>query len=235
MKALHPNLGFDTADGGVALHNALHTLYKLFSDHIGTRWYTFTDIADGVAVSIAHNMGATLDKISVRVMVHGEFCARQEEADLKFPVVGIDENNIDITNDSGVTASFEVYLMDNIPTDLGVLLQGKMNTIHGYGRIVCPTQVAEAAGNFTFDASLKHVFLKTGGTGTFTISNLQEGQTVNIMVASTGSAYTITWSPTIKWAGGSAPIPTVASARYDFYTFVKIGGIIVGSCVRDMY
>jgi hypothetical protein len=234
MGVGHPNLGYDTADGGVALHNALHTMFKAFSDHIGTRWYTCENIAIAGTVNIVHNMNAPLSKLGIRIRVGTSFLT-QEEAAIQYPATEISANEIQITNSSGGISTFEVYMTDAVPKDLGKPSETDMKTVFGFGRIVSPTQAAIAAGNYTFDASLQHVFLKTGGAGTFTISNLKEGQTINIMVASTGSAYTITWSPAIKWAGGSAPIPTVASARYDFYTFVMVGGIIVGSCVRDMY
>jgi hypothetical protein len=119
-------------------------------------------------------------------------------------------------------------------TALGASGDTTMKTLFGYGRLVSPTQTASAAGSETIDCSLKHVGLKTGGTATITLSNLAEGQSFTLVVTSTGSAYTITWSPTIKWPSALVPVPTTVSASRDVYTFTKIGGEIFGTVVKDM-
>ena len=120
------------------------------------------------------------------------------------------------------------------PTELGLTGDTTMKTLHGYGRIVSPTQTASAAGNETIDCSLKHVALKTGGTATITLSNLAEGQTFTLIVTSTGSAYTITWGTTIKWPSGIVPAPTTVAASRDVYTFTKVGGEIFGTVAKDL-
>ena len=120
------------------------------------------------------------------------------------------------------------------PTQLGQSGDTTMKTLHGYGRVVSPAQTASAAGNETIDCSLKHIAMKTGGTATITLSNLAEGQTFTLVVNSTGSAYTITWSPTIKWQGSVVPTPTPTSGVKDVYTFIKIGGDILGTVAKNM-
>jgi len=151
------------------------------------------------------------------------------------------------TSAAGVTAD-GVLLKDNnasidrlLPKTPGAgLLIGEANStamqmVEGYARIKSPLQTTIAAGNYTFDASTKHIFLKTGGTGTFTINNLEEGQTVNIVVSSTGSGYTITWAgQTFRWKGAVVPTPTTTGSRYDVYTFVKIAGVVYGVAILDM-
>jgi hypothetical protein len=120
------------------------------------------------------------------------------------------------------------------PTQLGQSADTSMKTLFGYGRIVSPAQVASAAGSETIDCALKHVGLKTGGTATITLSNLAEGQTFTLVINSTGSAYTITWSPAIKWPAGIVPSPSPNSSVQDIYTFVKIGGDILGTVVKNL-
>lgn len=115
---------------------------------------------------------------------------------------------------------------------LGEAGDTSMKTLHGYGRVVSPAQTATAAGNETIDCSLKHIAYKTGGTATITLSNLSEGQTFTLVVNSTGSAYTITWSPTIKWPGQLVPTPTPFASVKDVYTFIKIGGDILGTAIK---
>lgn len=112
--------------------------------------------------------------------------------------------------------------------------QGSMRTTEGYARISSPTQSIRAAGTESLDCSTQHIFYKTGGTATITLSNFVEGQTVNLILRSTGSAYTVTWSPAIIWGPSGIPTPTATSSKYDFYTFIKIGSLIFGTVVLAM-
>jgi len=109
-----------------------------------------------------------------------------------------------------------------------------MKNIYGYARIESPAQSASAAGNETINCSLKSIALKTGGNASITLNDLAEGQTFTLVVTSTGSAYTITWSPTIKWPSAVVPVPTSNANRRDIYTFTKIGGEIFGTAIKDM-
>lgn len=113
-----------------------------------------------------------------------------------------------------------------------------MLNVNGYSRIYSPTQSRLAAGTGSLDYSLQHIYYKTGGTATITLSNLVEGQTANLVLTSTGSAYTITWlsspSATLVWGPTGTPIPTVTASKYDFYTFIKVGGLIFGMAILAM-
>jgi hypothetical protein len=115
------------------------------------------------------------------------------------------------------------------------LYSNGMYSFLGFAKIISPTQTATPAGNETIDCNYKHIGLKTGGTATITLSNLSEGQTFNLVMSTTGSAYTVTWSPTIVWPAGKVPVPSVTVGRYDVYTFLKVGGVIFGNCLKDMY
>jgi hypothetical protein len=106
---------------------------------------------------------------------------------------------------------------------------------NGYAGISSPTQTATAmSGAVPLDCSIQNIFYRTGGVSTVTFSNFSEGQTVNVLVASTGSAYTITWTG-VKWPNGFPPTSSQTAGRYDFYTFTKIGGMIFGTYIQDMY
>ena len=109
-----------------------------------------------------------------------------------------------------------------------------MKNIYGYGRLSSPAQSASAAGNETIDCSLKSIAKKTGGTATVTLNNLAEGQTFILEVTSTGSAYTITWAPSVKWPEATIPTPSAGSSLSDIYTFIKIGGQIFGAATLGM-
>jgi hypothetical protein len=101
-------------------------------------------------------------------------------------------------------------------------------TSEGNARYSFPaTQTFSAAGNETLNCATKSLFLKTGGTATITLSNMTEGQTIRIIVSSTGSAYALTWAgETFRWAFATVPTPTVTASRFDMYSFQKLGGVV---------
>ena len=138
-------------------------------------------------------------------------------------------------NDSLVIVSGSVALANElIATNIGVSSGTSMLNVNGYSRIVSPTQTIRSAGSESLDFSLQHIYYKTGGTATITLSNLVEGQTVNVILRTIAAAYTITWSPTIIWGPTGIPTPTNATNKYDFYTFIKVGGNIFGTAILAM-
>lgn len=108
-------------------------------------------------------------------------------------------------------------------------------TIQGYARQASNTSVASGAGNETFNCALQNLFTKTGGSGTITFTNMTENQTVNLVMLSTGSAYTLTFGGyTFRWgSGGNQPIPTTTAGRRDVYTFIRIGGEVYGAAILN--
>lgn len=110
-----------------------------------------------------------------------------------------------------------------------------MKTITDFARQSSPTTALLSAGSRTLDCATANLFRITGGTATFTLSNLTENQVVNIVLESTGAAYTLTWAGgTFLWSGATVPTPTSTASRKDIYTFIKINGQIFGSAVLNM-
>ena len=141
----------------------------------------------------------------------------------------------DLTTAQSVN-TYKIATNADIFDDFGVKV-GLMHTASGYARITSPTQSILSAGSQAFDCSVKHIFYVQGGAGgtaTYTLSNLTEGQTVVIIVASSGSAYTLAWSPTIVWGPLGLPVPTSTASKYDLYTFIQIGNHIFGTVVLSM-
>jgi hypothetical protein len=127
--------------------------------------------------------------------------------------------------------------------EIGTSGGSNMHNANGYCRIVSPTQSSTTLVNgqtYQPDCSTKHIFYyaaptSAGATVTMQITNLAEGQTVSLLVASSGQAYTITWNtPSINWNVLGTPTPTSTASRYDLYTFIKIGGLVFGSAVLNM-
>lgn len=123
-----------------------------------------------------------------------------------------------------------------VVTQLGEPLDTDMKNIYGFGRIVSVQQAQSGPGTATLDCAQRHIFFKAGGTGNITLDNFAEGQTVTVVIDSTGSSYTITWVTPIRWPSGIVPTPTIAAlgASKDVYTFIKIGGQIFGTVAKDL-
>jgi len=144
---------------------------------------------------------------------------------------------VSTVNDSIAIISGTIGLANElIASNIGVSASTVMLNVNGYSRIISPTQSARSAGSEALDFTTQHIFIKTGGTATITISSLAEGQTANLIMVTSGAGYTLTWSPTVIWGPTGKPTPTNATAgtKYDFYTFIKVGGSIFGTVVLAM-
>jgi len=130
--------------------------------------------------------------------------------------------------------------IQSIPNDLGTSNSSVMLSVHGYGRFSSPTQSpTQITNGMNIDCSLKHINYysapASGGAYTIHLINLVEGQTVNVVIAASAITYTLTWtSPSIIWGPTAVPTPTVASSKYDFYTFIKVGGLTFGTAILAM-
>lgn len=124
------------------------------------------------------------------------------------------------------------------PSDCGA--DSFATAIAASGNLTCTSlaPATSAVGASDIDWSLvknnSGLYTKTlGANTTFTFSNRTAGQTIVVRLTNTASNYTVTW-PTVKWAGGVAPVMTVG-AKSDVYTFVYDGTDVFGSAVQDMY
>lgn len=69
-------------------------------------------------------------------------------------------------------------------------------------------------------------FYKTiGADSVFTFSNTTNGQSINVVIVSSGT-YTVTWPAGIKWPGGITPLQS--DTETDFYSFIKVNNIVYG-------
>jgi hypothetical protein len=89
------------------------------------------------------------------------------------------------------------------------------------GGAATPTIALSAGGSIALDASRGNVFTASvTSNATVTISNMASGQTINLRTTTSG-AYTIGFSPTPKWAGGTAG--TATSSGTDLWTIFYDG------------
>ena len=70
-------------------------------------------------------------------------------------------------------------------------------------------------------------FLTLGSTTTLTFSNVPgagKTQTITIFIYNTVGNYTVAWPSTVRWSGGTAPVITVGTGKYDVITLVHHPG-----------
>jgi len=89
-----------------------------------------------------------------------------------------------------------------------------------------------SVGTSTIDWSTSNSFYKTiGSDTTFTFTNTLPGQTITVVINSTGN-YSVTWPVSIAWESGFYPTQS-KSTETDIYTFRNVNGIIRGSIVKN--
>jgi hypothetical protein len=104
-----------------------------------------------------------------------------------------------------------------------------VGTITSERAIVAEEGTLGTTGSITVnwdDGNQQRVNSSTGNM-TFTFSNATAGQTLRLVVCY-GGAHTITWSSTIRWAGGAAPTPTSTSSKCDVFSFLYTGTEYLG-------
>jgi len=148
-----------------------------------------------------------------------------------------------ITNKSSLISTDSVAIISGsiVPYDIGVASSTGMLNVNGFSRISSPTQSSTQITNgMNIDCSLKHInyYSAPASNGAYTLHviNLVEGQTVNVVVAASASiTYTLAWTtPSIIWGPTGTPTPTTANSKYDFYTFIKVGGLVFGTAILAM-
>jgi hypothetical protein len=83
-----------------------------------------------------------------------------------------------------------------------------------------------SSGTLTLDLSAAQVFLVSLGANitTLTISNVPTDSNTlvgfTIIFTADGTARTITWPGSVKWAGASAPTITSTNTKKDVYSFI---------------
>jgi hypothetical protein len=107
--------------------------------------------------------------------------------------------------------------------------QNGVGTITSERAIVAEEATLATTGSITVNWDDGNQQRVSGSTGnmTFNFSNATAGQTLRLVVCY-GGAHTITWTPTIRWAGGSAPTPTSTNAKCDVFSFIYTGSEYLG-------
>jgi len=88
------------------------------------------------------------------------------------------------------------------------------------------------------NCNLSNTFSKTlGANQRFVLSNIGDGQTINIAVTNTASNYTVTWVDpsglTYKWKDNLVPTQTIG-ANTDMYRFIRLGTSIYAEQIKTI-
>lgn len=94
--------------------------------------------------------------------------------------------------------------------------------------------ITNAGGTINFDFNSQNIYVVTGfSTWTARLINISNQQSVYLLIHSTGSSQTVTWTPdaglTIRWNNLTAPTITQTGSRKDLITFIRINNELFGS------
>ncbi len=109
------------------------------------------------------------------------------------------------------------------------------STPNGAGTITAERSIVSEEGSLgtsgsitvNWDSGNQQRVNSSTGNMTFDFSNATAGQTLRLVVCY-GGAHTITWTPTIRWAGGTAPTPTSTNTKCDVFSFIYTGTEYLG-------
>lgn len=131
-----------------------------------------------------------------------------------------------ITNGAGNTQGDLVFLYRKVQTDIALTEAFRIasspngQSTFSAGVATRPSAIGNSATAFTLDCSLSNVFTLTM-TGNvlaagWTISNVQDGQTVNLFITQDGTGTrTLGWPASFKWAGGVTGVISTAPNTVD--------------------
>lgn len=108
-KFLHPDLNFDTLDGGTALHAALTSLWTQTSNHLPTRYYAANTVANAAFADFTHNFGLAVTKLKFLFFESStQLTAAQVAA--KYTITQVSTNVARVTNISGGSLTFDLVV-----------------------------------------------------------------------------------------------------------------------------
>jgi len=105
----HPDLGHD---GGIGLWNKVHSLFTKLSDSMAIQWFGSYTVANGNTQDVVHNFDMNLVDLEVHIL-ESDVVLTQEAQSL-YGIAeksGNEKNSLTITNNTGVSKTFDVYVM----------------------------------------------------------------------------------------------------------------------------
>ena len=148
-------------------------------------------------------------------------------------------DNLDLTGNSIVGLS--TIAVGDITVGSAVTMSGSGIDVIGIATFRNPVNVEDSITETVFaitDAASVALDPDNGMVQTWTLGanrtatdSLTTGQSMLLIVTSTGSSYTLTW-PTMTWKGGSAP--TLGGATPTAIELFKVGSTLYGATIGDL-
>lgn len=108
-KLAHPDLAFDTDDGGTALHNALVAMWTQVSNHLPSRWTGSVTILASASTTITHNFGLALSGLKV-IMFESGVQLTDTQVTASYSITQTSVNAIAIQNTTGGSKTFDALI-----------------------------------------------------------------------------------------------------------------------------
>lgn len=130
----HPDLGFDTDDNGVALHNALASMWTSVSNHLPTRWTGSITLLNSASTTVTHYFNLALSKLKI-IIFEGGVQLTDDQIASYYSITQSTINSIAIQNISGGSKTFDalVFAYKTVITssDLDPSVNGSWDTVNG--------------------------------------------------------------------------------------------------------
>lgn len=105
----HPDLNYDTDDGGTQLHDALASIWTSVSNHLPSRWTGDITLANTATTTVTHNFNLAIAKLKVIIFESGtQLTAAQVTA--AYTIAQVSVNAISIQNTSGGPKTFQAMI-----------------------------------------------------------------------------------------------------------------------------
>lgn len=217
-----PDLGFDTLDGGTALHTQLSANFTAFADHLTDRYYSYGNVTNNTTKTIVHNFGLALSKLKVIIFEGGAQISAATQAS-HWTIAQSDTNTITVQNTSGGTInSVLVYVFSYVGgitstdfdaavsiTTTGTIIAAAVNVTGN--DIILNNSASESVASWkltihrptsgmTADATI------TMPNATATVATLALAETLSGKTFTTVASITLVASGAIDWAAGSVSV-----------------------------
>ena len=175
----------------------------------------------------------TSTRSNVNVATEGveafEFDGVNSTNESRFPLIVDNYLSLkEISSCGTATASYHRLCVDSDDNELHI------SDSSGVDRQITGHIPSVAMGALDVDWSAGNVFTKSiSANSTITFSNQSSGQAISLIINADSTERTLTWTPTLKWAGGNAQVTVAASASL-VCSFIYDGTNTWASCIEDM-
>jgi hypothetical protein len=105
----HPDLGHD---GGTLLWNKVQALFAKVGDSLATQWFGPFTVADTASEDLTHNFDMAVEDLDIRIVENDVLLTLEQQSVYSITgKTGNLKNAVTITNNSGGSKTFDVYIL----------------------------------------------------------------------------------------------------------------------------